>query len=549
MMENQNIASDEIYSERNLGRGFRELELQSPEARNGASGIPARRATTMTHQDPTTTESPTPESSTSLQTSQGVAAGRKTTRKRKKINWSKEMNCNVVKAFLFVNECRDDPLPGWRQKLHMEFKQRHSELELTEQNLADRLRLIYRKQMVALAEIDEIRRSVGREIHNSEEGESSVVLAVHESDTPHETCQTNDTPHESCQTEAEENRAAAACKLKENYQLFEDINPLCRLYLPKLNIKKETFKIIEVVNDALEKLWLVLTTLKQPAWKNRLLSQIDKLRAKADVIHEYINGNTSRKVRHKIEDILKTIKLEKSDPEFNRKLTCFRDELRQKFKVKGARLKRYNKTTKRKEQNREFQKNQKKFYQTLENHNKEEVTVENANKEEFLKYWSSMWSKPAEYNKKAAWVQWEQDKAKNIIEMTSVPITEEDIKYAIKKLKNWKAAGPDNIHNFWMKHFKCLPLVIVRCFEQALQNPQEFPKYLATLLHTYLLYKGGNQNDPQNFRPITSQNIVAPEQKGCIRRSLGCKEQLTVDTVVTRQAVVKKRNLSTGTSF
>ncbi|XP_030765492.1 uncharacterized protein LOC115889579 [Sitophilus oryzae] len=364
MMENQNIASDEIYSERNLGRGFRELELQSPEARNGASGIPARRATTMTHQDPTTTESPTPGSSTSLQTSQGVAAGRKTT--RKKINWSKEMNCNVVKAFLFVNECRDDPLPGWRQKLHMEFKQRHSELELTEQNLADRLRLIYRKQMVALAEIDEIRRSVGREIHNSEEGESSVMLAVHESDTPHETCQTNDTPHESCQTEAEENRAAAACKLKDNYQLFEDTNPLCRPYLPKLNIKKETFKIIEVVNDALEKLVASVDDLdelhraiyaaaitvleinqqqpytteltkkskiqKQPAWKNRLLSQIDKLRAKADVIHEYINGNTSRKVRHKIEDILKTIKLEKSDPEFNRKLTCFRDELRQKFK-------------------------------------------------------------------------------------------------------------------------------------------------------------------------------------------------------------------------
>ena len=33
----------------------------------------------------------------------------------KRIKWDKEMNKSVIRTYLLINECREDPLPGWRQ--------------------------------------------------------------------------------------------------------------------------------------------------------------------------------------------------------------------------------------------------------------------------------------------------------------------------------------------------------------------------------------------------------------------------------------------------
>jgi hypothetical protein len=40
-----------------------------------------------------------------------------------------------------------------------------------------------------------------------------------------------------------------------------------------------------------------------------------------------------------------------------------------------------------------------------------------------------------------------------------------------------------------------------------------------------------------------NNNIIAEEQKGCKKRSLGCKEQLIIDSIIMNQACSKKRNL------
>ena len=76
-----------------------------------------------------------------------------------------------------------------------------------------------------------------------------------------------------------------------------------------------------------------------------------------------------------------------------------------------------------------------------------------------------------------------------------------------------------------------------------------------------------DQKNPANYRPITclqtiykiltscineliykhieSNNIMTEQQKGCRKQSQGCKEQLIIDSVISKQALTKKRNIYT----
>ena len=82
---------------------------------------------------------------------------------------------------------------------------------------------------------------------------------------------------------------------------------------------------------------------------------------------------------------------------------------------------------------------------------------------------------------------------------------------------------------------------------------------------TYLLPKSQDCQDPSKYRPITclctiykiyttciaekiykhldANKLLAEEQKGCIKNSQSCKEQLVTDTVVLKQAHKENRNL------
>lgn len=94
----------------------------------------------------------------------------RTTRKSTRLKWTREMNVSLLKCYLRTNECRDDPLPGWRHKLHDDFHKKYPNLKTTEQNLCDRIRLFYRGKNFSQEEIDETRREVARELHNLDNG-------------------------------------------------------------------------------------------------------------------------------------------------------------------------------------------------------------------------------------------------------------------------------------------------------------------------------------------------------------------------------------------
>jgi hypothetical protein len=137
----------------------------------------------------------------------------------------------------------------------------------------------------------------------------------------------------------------------------------------------------------------------------------------------------------------------------------------------------------------------------------------------------------------------------------------------MKKLQNWKAPGPDKIHNFWWKHLPSSHSVLAKQLSYIITNQKQLPLFLMKGI-TYLIPKNEKIDDPKNYRPITclstlyklitavlsnliyshitENNILSEEQKGCRLNAMGCKEQLLIDQIICNIVRCKTRSLSTS---
>ena len=302
-----------------------------------------------------------------------------------------------------------------------------------------------------------------------------------------------------------------------------------------------------------------------PALKKRLENNINYLRSQVDIIGRYLENNHSENVLNKIKDISRKSRIRLTDSDSNQKLLNLKDTLRQKAKLKGARLRRYNEIAKRKEQNAEFRNKRKQFFRKLDNSetiNTNSIDVKQ--RDIFLRYWSAIWSETKNYNRQANWIDEMQESNNLIPEMADEEFTVDEVTSSIKKKHNWTGPGPDKLHNYWLKKLTSAHAPLTVCFNKLLSEPSTMPKEL-TEGRTTLLPKKGDLNKPENYRPITCLSVVyklltsllktkiykfcienkliADEQQGCIEGSLGCKVQLTIDGIIIHQTNKKKRNL------
>jgi len=152
----------------------------------------------------------------------------------------------------------------------------------------------------------------------------------------------------------------------------------------------------------------------------------------------------------------------------------------------------------------------------------------------------------------------------NITAMEHSPITTEQVSRLIAKTLNWNTPGPDRINNFWIKWFTATHSYLAHYFNQVMEDDGSIPDFLVQGI-TYLLPKSRDCEDLSKYRPITclctiykiytacisekiykhleTNKLLAEEQKGCIKNSQGCKEQLIIDLVVLEQVHKYNRNL------
>lgn len=371
-------------------------------------------------------------------------------------------------------------------------------------------------------------------------------------------------------------------KLKPNkkvYQLTEILNKYIESNIKEVTDLEDLQTIIyctaktvtEEILPATEPTRIKEETRKNntPKWKIRLEMKINTIRSRLNKINDWQRNKGGRKLEKEVMVILKRLDLDPNAENFNNKLMINKDEMKQRIAVYGKRIRRYNTSYNRKNQNYQFRNNEKAFYNQLNtntvNSEPHQEMVKSTTKDELEKFWKDIWKNKGDHKKEASWIINEKNKMEGAPPMEESNFTLGDIKEVMSKLHNWKAPGPDSIQNFWWKNIDSLHHLLATQINHILSDPADTPMFMTEGI-TYMKAKTPDISKPQNFRPITclttiykiitslisnkinrhieDNNLLTEEQKGCRRRTQGCKEQLIIDGIVTKESKDKQRNVA-----
>ena len=174
------------------------------------------------------------------------------------------------------------------------------------------------------------------------------------------------------------------------------------------------------------------------------------------------------------------------------------------------------------------------------------------------------WDQPGEHNRQAEWFADVKDELKNV-QQEGFQIDVKKVKKQLRKVPNWKAPGPDQVHGYWLKNFSSLHERIAQQLQECLVRVN-VPTWM-TEARTVLIMKDIKKgNVASNYRPITclpmmyklltgiiaedlyshieDQQLFPDEQKGCKKRSRGTKHQLIIDNTVLKDCKNRKTNLA-----
>ena len=239
-----------------------------------------------------------------------------------------------------------------------------------------------------------------------------------------------------------------------------------------------------------------------------------------------------------------------------------REIIKMKIQAKAQRVRRHEKRSKQYKQNRLFQNDRKKFYRTL---GKSQIQVEKPpKKEEIERFWKEILEDEKSHQYSAEWIEREEIKYNGTENQPWEYITKEELEAALRKTNNWKSPGIDAVPNFWLKQLTAIHDHLVNSFNNAIEHPDSLPVWFTTA-KTYLLPKTADTENPKNYRPIAclstsykvltsiitersythiaKNNILPEEQRGCVRNSYGCKDQLLINKMIIEDCKRKKKNL------
>ncbi|CAG4950295.1 unnamed protein product [Parnassius apollo] len=189
-----------------------------------------------------------------------------------------------------------------------------------------------------------------------------------------------------------------------------------------------------------------------------------------------------------------------SQPDITQKLTERIDDLKQRIAAWGKRIRRYTERSTRFNQNRLFQSDQKRLYESLERP-MVSGTGPAPNQADTVAFWRGLWSEPVNHSE-GPWTEVVASQCAGITPMDPVIITPDDVAEAVRRAPNWKSPGLDGLHHYWLKGFMVCHSVLARQFQEAL-NQKSLPTLLFTTGITHLVPKDQGTTDPSKYRPIT----------------------------------------------
>ncbi|CAG5057385.1 unnamed protein product [Parnassius apollo] len=166
-----------------------------------------------------------------------------------------------------------------------------------------------------------------------------------------------------------------------------------------------------------------------------------------------------------------------SQSDITQKLTERVDNLKQRIAAWGKRIRRNTERSTRFNQNRRFQSDQKRLYESLERP-MVSGTGPAPNQADTVIFWSGLSSEPVNHSE-SPWTKVVASQCASITPMDPVIITADDVAGAFRRAPNWKSPGLDGLHHYWLKGFVVCHTVLARQFQEAL-NQKSLPSLFTT---------------------------------------------------------------------
>ncbi|CAG5036299.1 unnamed protein product [Parnassius apollo] len=241
-----------------------------------------------------------------------------------------------------------------------------------------------------------------------------------------------------------------------------------------------------------------------PTWRKRIEDRIAKVRALIRRLISFRSGNNRPRVVRTVRMAFAGTNISLSQPDITQKLTERIDDLKQKIASWGKRIRRFTERSRRFNQNRLFQSDQKRLYKSLE---RPEVCGAGPGPDQAntVAFWRGLWSEPVNHSE-GPWTEVVASQCASITPMDPVIITPDDVAEAVRRAPNWKCPGLDGLHHYWLKGFMVCHAVLARQFQEAL-NQKSLPSLFTTGI-THLVPKDQAQPSSQKFQPDITQKLT-----------------------------------------
>ncbi|CAG5041431.1 unnamed protein product [Parnassius apollo] len=375
----------------------------------------------------------------------------------RRMRWSKSMNENALRAY-FRAKGEETGCLAYRARMHRFFAELEPSLSVTEQNLADRVRYILRSNIFGDAELERLRReaipssngnatagnaapldaqqtayvdaavNIPFVANSDDDGIVSHKLEKMRSILEESMLETRSMPLEN------RPRLPRIPLSKRNRAVVRALNPMLVTYLEASRDLCETDSILfgaalavcriigaklPVAGRATQKSSAI------PAWRKRIEDRIAKARALIGRLTSFRSGNNRPRIMRTVRMAFAGTNINLFQPDITQKLTERIDDLKQKIAAWGKRIRRFSERSRRFNQNRLFQSDQKRLYKTLE---RPEVCgagpgPDHANT---VAFWHGLWSEPVNHSE-GPWMEVVASQSASVTPMDPVTITPEDV--------------------------------------------------------------------------------------------------------------------------